>query len=331
MPKASRQQQPHCAVAPTASDWCANIFNCARYRSARWFPRTQGLTLLCATTACSLAISCSQPATRTEAIAFPFAPPSGTAWRVTEQRVTTTIRAGRKTVQPIDSAGTLAVVATGSTGATMEWTLETSTLNGAPTSQGMTEGLIGSPIRFRTDQSGAPTIVESITVARSSDAPGRASDSANPLDRLLKGTDPGTLALMLLPQVTAISSCQNLQFGAEHTFTRQGEAPGIGAGSPIRYSVVVVLDDPGSASRPALLRITESFDPESAAASFSQAYQAAGRLPKNGLPLMARDTVTNCEIDTTTGVTTRVRVETTVRTEDVELRETREITLGRTR
>ena len=331
MPNASRQQRPLRSVAPTASDSCANSFNSARCRSARRFPRTPSLTLLCATTACCLAISCSQPATRAEAIAFPFAPSSGTAWRLTEHRVTTTIRAGRKTVQPIDSAGTLAVVAAGSTGATMEWTLETSTLDGAPTSQGMTEGLIGSPIRFRTDQSGAPTIVESIAVGRSAGALGQTDGSANSLDRLMKGTDPGTLALMLLPQVTAISSCQNLQFGAEHTFTRQGEAPGIGAGSPIRYSVVVVLDDPGSASRPALLRITESFDPESAAASFSQAYQAAGRLPKNGLPLMARDTVTNCEIDTTTGVTTRVKVETTVRTEDVELRETREITLGRTR
>jgi len=136
---------------------------------------------------------------------------------------------------------------------------------------------------------------------------------------------------MLLPQVTAVSSCQNFRFDDRNTFTHQGEAPGIGAGSPIRYNVVVVLEDPGSTSKPARVRMTESFDPESAAASFSQAYQAAGRLPKDdrGLSPMTRDTVTNCEIDIATGAATRVNVETIVRMDDVELRETREITLVR--
>jgi hypothetical protein len=244
--------------------------------------------------------------------------------------VSTTIRAGQKTDELVDSVGTLAVVAIDPTGATMEWTLETSVKDGAPTDQSMTEGLIGSPIRFRADSAGAPVRIESITAARTTGVPGPQNSGVNPFDRLLQGTDPGTLALMLLPQVTAVSSCQNFKFDGGRTFTRQGEAPGIGAGSPIRYTVVVVLEESGSTSKPARIRITESYDPESVAASFSQAYRAAGRLQKDSsLSPMTRETVTNCEIDTATGVAARVRVETTIRMDDVELREAREISLAR--
>jgi len=291
--------------------------------------------LLCCTIAVSLlTLACAQPAPREGDIAFPFAPPSGVTWRVTEHRVTTTIRAGQTTEQAVDSTGSLSIMATAMSSTTMEWTMLTSTSGGAPTDPDATEGLVGSTIRFQTDAGGNPTRIESVTLAQSSSVAGPTTGriSRGSLDRVLQGTDPETLTLMFLPQVAAISSCQNFKFGPEHSLTRQGESPGIGAGSPITFDVVVVLESPGSASKPARVRMTQSFDPVSAAASFSQAYQAAGRLPANGAGLspMTRETVTNCEIDIATGTATRVSVETTVRMDDVELRETREITLART-
>lgn len=253
-------------------------------------------------------------------VAFPFSPEAGTVWTVTETRTRTTTQAGRPPRIEATTTGRLTIIEKTRRGYTMEWTVETLTADGVTVSEEdkLTDLFIGVPVRFTADPTGAPIKVEdSQALVESALASlsrlGVETEDKNVRAMLMQTmTQPAMIISTMLPQAQLIANCQGFQLEPGKMLSQDTDSVNVLGGPPIPAITTVLLEDAGSATTPARIRIVESYKPEAAAAAVFESTKAIMKQrglppPKPGeIPSLARVADMACQIDATSGETQKV-------------------------
>jgi hypothetical protein len=255
-----------------------------------------------------------------EPVAFPFAPEKGAVWTITEARTRTTNQADKPPLTEVTTTGRLTVVEETDEGYLMEWVVESLSVDGMTITaeDGFTQLIIGLPIRFEADGAGSPveihqaeSLVDSVMAAVSA-----ATTSSDPqvmaLTRQIMSA-PEMLVNSLLPQAALIGSCQRFELEPGEKQEFDTVSPNVLGGPPIPATTTVVLEDKGSETTPALIRIVEAYDPKAAAAAIMESLRlitAQRNLPPPGpeekMPPLTRVADIACHVDARTGEAVKV-------------------------
>lgn len=280
-----------------------------------------------------------------EPISYVFQPKVGTVWTIKESRTRTTTQVGRPPLVQATTSGRLAVIEETVDGYIMEWVIESLTFNGVTLKEddGLTELFIGLPIRFDADAAGMPTSVhdaETLIGTAMGTLTKTGADTSNAqvmgmVRQMLSA--PEMMISTMLPQAALMGNCQGftLEPGTKEEFDTV--SPNVLGGPPIPAVTTVVLEDTGSATTPALIRIVEAYDPEAAAASIMESLKliaAQRNLPPPGLdekmPPLNRVADIACHIDASTGEAVKVLMDMKVEAgEMIKKQDVRDIVITR--
>lgn len=249
-----------------------------------------------------------------QTIMFDFAPQVGAAWKVTQTRTQTKAKdGGVPTTGTITS--TLRVVGEGRDGYLMEWTTDSVAVENVVI-RNQPQMLIGVPVRFDADETGLPIrihdaqkIIEtSLAVIGSENDP-----NISKARELMMGMEPENLAAMMLKDVALMAQCHDFRLETGVDLSAELQMPNALGGPTIKSNYSVTLEDAGSASTPARIRIKQAYDPESAAASIYETIKnlsgkevADKNLRDGKLPKLMLQTTTVCHIDRTSGAAVSV-------------------------
>lgn len=256
-----------------------------------------------------------------EPIRYVFQPKTGTVWTVTETRTRSTTQAGKPPLIMATTSGRLVVVGKTDKGYTMEWTVESVSANGVTLTEddGLTQFFIGVPVRFDSDAGGSPVLihngdalVESAIATLSTTVADIDKPAVMTLVRQVLKT-PEMMISTLLPQAALMGNCQGFTLEPGETKKFASQSPNVLGGPPIPATTTVLLEDKGSATTPALIRIVESYDAEAATIAIMESLKmilAQRNLPppdpNEKLPALSRVADMACQINVSTGETSKV-------------------------
>lgn len=255
----------------------------------------------------------AQPALA-QSVSLDFAPDPGAAWKVSQTSIRTKSKEGSVPTTGTVT-GTLRVVEETDEGYLMEWTTD-SVAVGNVVVRDMPEMMVGVPIRFDADESGMPVRVhdaQQILDTSLAMISGQSQDVKDRTRAMFAGMDPETLAEFLLKDAAMIAQCHDYELEIGDDLTAEFETPNALGGPPIKTNYFVKLEDAGSASAPARIRIEQAYDPESAAASIYETMKSLSGKPADDpslvdgkLPLLNMRSSTLCHVDLASATTVSV-------------------------
>jgi hypothetical protein len=254
-------------------------------------------------------------------VSYVFQPEPGTVWSITETRTRTSTVAGKLPLTKVTTAGRLTVVEETDDGYLMEWVIESLSANGVTLKEGdgLTELFIGLPIRFETDESGGPTEVHDAEALIDSAIKTLSKTGTDTSDKQVMDMvrqmfrSPDMMIGAMLPQASLMSNCQGftLEPGKKQVFDTL--SPNVLAGPPIPATTTIELEDKGSATTSARIRIVEAYEPRAAAAAILESLKAIRTQrklppldPSEQIPSLSRISDLACQIDVARGEAVKV-------------------------
>lgn len=258
-----------------------------------------------------------------------FSPQSGAEWRLTENRVSNGVASV--------VTGRIKVVKAAPDELDMEWTTLSVTVGGRII-ENNPDLLVGVPIAYLASPEGQPAaIVDPDTLnARASDAlrklgkPISAADAAE-IKKFYASMPADVLAGRLLVEPGFFGVCHNLSFADGTKLSGDIQTPNALGGAPILAHLTIEQLDPGSASKPVVIRIKQSLDPASAKKSMKETLDkfraAKGLLPEQDPGTITQDIETSCKLDYATGEARWIKSSSTLKVGGQQNSDVREITI----
>lgn len=278
-------------------------------------------------------------------VEVPYAPGVGTQWTLEEVLTRTrTDENGTHATRGI-IRGVLVIDRATATGFDATWTTESVEAGGVVLNAANGgEMLIGVPLGLSLDRDGVPSAVRDYpsVLRRLIDAVARTQQNPDPqvlagIERMYADWTPELAAALLFKNLAAASTCQGIAAAPGVPVDAEGYMTS-GLGEPPilvreRFELASIDRDRGVA----MIRFSQTLDPDSAAANLREGMQRLAR--ETGRPLdeviaqfeggLTHTTSVSCETDVSTGVPRSVTHEVHARTGPAEQRERREITMRR--
>lgn len=280
-------------------------------------------------------VALTGPSAFAQSIYLQFSPQAGTVWGVIQTR--TQIKSEGAT--PIESEITAKITVIDETddGYVMEWTTNTVSVGGFII-RDQPEALVGVPIRFDTDFDGVPIRLHDLgfildTVEALSVTAGN-EEAAQRARTMFEAMAPDDAAGLLTSDASLIMQCHNFDLEPGVMLEGSFEMSSPVGGPPVMTHSKVIMEDAGDLARLARIRIEQSLDPESAAATLYEAVkslsgqaEAEAMLENGKLPQLESSLRTTCHVDVASGVTVRVETDREIRTPTRYSRDTRTLTM----
>lgn len=287
--------------------------------------------------AAAAAFALVQPALA-QPVTLDFAPEVGDGWKVTQTRTQIKSRDGGKPTTGT-TVSILRVVGDTDEGYVMEWTTESVSV-GSVVIRDQPQLMIGVPIRFDADASGLPVRVHDVekivdTSLAIVSLKNNDKDTAAKTRALMLGMEPSSLAGVLLKDAGVIAQCHDFRLEVGVGMSQEVEMPNALGGPPIKANYTVTIENAGSSSELARIRIEQGYDPQSAAASMYETIKklsgqakADEGLRDGKLPALKMNARTACQIDRATGVALNIVDEREAATGDESSSDVRRIVLA---